>query len=410
MRVMLVLTLLFLIVAPAGDVLAKGEPNAIESVIQSVTLGKGVTSHQIIIFPLLAPAPPEKLAVKPDRGNSSVTFGEPEWSKRRYDLNVTNKGLEPALILGGTVLEGGVTDRLVPQDVILPAGGSLDMDALPAASKKDKRKEAAAFKMTLSTAPVYLREKSLRDTSNWVIRHFIDHYEEFIVEGDKRRSLAAIDSSPTLGQFCIACQSAMGEFPGIGGGRVVGFISAVRGRLHLVELFGSNELMRNYFSAILRSHTYTAAAIRLRAKKAGIKTPMLEPMLMVAGVRKDAQKLLDRLKKARYRKDRQPEGAAGKAMLIRTSRERGRGIALNGRLVHATLFPHEPFERALYGKDLELEDDIESEEYRPGSGELGNRQGRLTEYERRLLDRLRRGGGIGGSGSGARPRGGGIGR
>jgi hypothetical protein len=56
------------------------------------------------------------------------------------------------------------------------------------------------------------------------------------------------------------------------------------------------------------------------------------------------------------------------------------------------VFPHDPFERRLYAKPL-LPPDGEQEDEDVDVGELERRADsgrRLTEYERRLLDRMRR--------------------
>ncbi|MHC5011395.1 MAG: hypothetical protein ACYTG6_10655 [Planctomycetota bacterium] len=134
---------------------------------------------------------------------------------------------------------------------------------------------------------------------------------------------------------------------------------------------------------------------------------------MIANVKKEAEKLLERMTRARYRSDDLPDGAVGEALLIRTTRDHGRAIALDGRLVHAAIFPHDPFETALYSYDLELPEEVDEDvSGGPGVTELERRAGtpgqRLTEYEKRLLERMRRDRGLGGAVRPGGPGGGGV--
>ena len=76
--------------------------------------------------------------------------------------------------------------------------------------------------------------------------------------------------------------------------------------------------------------------------------------------------------------------------------DRGSALLLDGRLVHLVLHPDDPFEYGLYSTALTPVDpedaDTGEDDETPGVSELDRRAGsgaRLTEAEKRLLERLR---------------------
>jgi hypothetical protein len=329
-----------------------------------------------------------------------VAYEEPEWPQRRYDLFVGNGNRLPVLLYGGSVLVGGETDRLVPSDVLVPPQGEIEMRTLPAAARSERRKDAQSFRHSAALAPNYLREQALFEPTTERVRTFLTHFDEFFNPDDPRRSLAAVDESLLLNEFCAACRRAMAEFPQIGGNRVLGYISAVRGRIHAFELFGTNDLLTSYFGPGLRAHTYVAAAIAIRAEKAGIPLPKDDDAdKAMRAAQADAEELLQRLSKATFRPAEAPKGAIGENLLVRATGARGAAVGLDGRLVHLTMFPHDPFETALFSRALEVPEDVgEISGGGPGVPQLERGSGsgrRLTEYEKRLLERMKknRGGG-----------------
>jgi len=191
-------------------------------------------------------------------------------------------------------------------------------------------------------------------------------------------------------------------------GRIVGAIGGVRGRIQGLILFGSNQLFQAYFEAFLKGATYPAAAIEIQAKKAGLKLPGKEdPEKTLARITKEATELLQNMQQATYRKDRMEEGEVGNALLFRTPKgNRGRAIGVDDQMVYLAAFVHDPFENAFYGTALEVPNPEDLEDpTRPGIAELERRARnpgqRLTEFEKRLLERLRKAPGASGRAPGA---------
>lgn len=393
----LVLALALAAFPAAADETSK---NFLADALAVVELGEPVRSDQIILIPLLLKEKPKDApAVVADRATPKLSFEEPAWPERRFNVDVRNDDDRPVLLFGGGVLVGGKLDRMVPRDLLVPSGATVEVRMLPAEYMQRYRSKPAPFTQHGTLAPAYLRERAIRSPSRNLVPTFVSHFLEFRAKGDDRLSLAAVDESPALAKYCASCQVALATFPDIGGKRVVGYVTAVRGRVHSVELFGSNALLRTYFEPLIRAHAYAAAAIALRAKRVGFPLPDsgAEALDKARGM---AAKLLERLQgKASYRPGKLPADTAGEVLLLRAGGTNGYGIGHEGRLVHATVFPYDPFEGRLYAKRLRPPpepkdpDDPEREDDDPTLGELSRREAAgipLTPYEQRLLERLKR--------------------
>ena len=266
--------------APIAFVLVAALPaaadvdNFVEAAFARLRLGEPMQSDLLILIPLIDDEASDKPpAVRPDGVASKLAFAEPAWPERRYDVEVRNGEDEPVLLLGGTILVGGKLDRMVPRDVLLPAGSTLEIRMLPADYQRRYRGKPAPFKRHSTVAPVYLRERAITNPHRNLVPTFVSHFLEFRPEGDDRLSLAAIGESPALAGFCAACHTALAKFPDIADKRVVGFVTAIRGRVYSAEVFGDNTLLRTYFTPLLHAHAYAAAAIKLRAKRVGFPLP-----------------------------------------------------------------------------------------------------------------------------------------
>jgi hypothetical protein len=363
--------------------------------LEGVELGDGIVAEPLIMFPLVAKQPPAKLAVKADREAEGLTFAEPEFPARRYNLEIGNAGAGTVLMLGGGVVVGGRLDRLIESSILLPSKSRVEVEVLPAEYPRDRRAEAKPFRLLHSTggglAPPFLRERAIYDPSRLLVPVFVSHFLAFREKGDKRRSLAAIDDASALNDFCIACQRGLASVPDLAEKRVVGMVVAVRGRIQTIELFGSNALFRSYFAPLLRSQVYAAAVVELRAKELGMPVPREgDANRAVRAARERAEKTLAGLRaRVRTRQIRRPSGTTGESLLVRIAGATGHAAILDGRLVHTVVFPANPFEEALFSR--ELKPPAESGESETGSGALERRadRGTLSEYERRLLERMR---------------------
>ena len=211
------------------------------------------------------------------------------------------------------------------------------------------RKEPVPFKLCDTLAPVHLRRKGEFDFSETLIPTFVARWLEFRNEGDKRNSLVAICESTKLAEYSLKSRETAAGLPkGLAGAKVVGAISAVRGRPQMLTVFGSNALLEANFDAYVRSATFVAAAIEIRAKAAGVPLPGKGDLAKtLEAVRTDAYNLLEKLKKASY-------DDAGDALVVRLSGgTRGRAVAHGKNLVHLTVYPYDPVEARLYAATVD---------------------------------------------------------
>ncbi len=382
--------LMALLPVRAEDGAAPKHQNFFASVVARLSLGDPVQSGQVVLIPLIIDKAPASLAIAPGVGASELTFVEPRWPERRYNVDVTNGGKRPALLMGGTILVGGKLDRMAPRDLIIPPGKTQEVHMLPAEYQRRYRSKPLAFRMHPTPAPPYLRERAISNPSRNLVPTFVSHFLNFRPSDDDRLSLAAIDEAPALAKYCVTCQAAFASFPDIAGKRVVGFITAVRGRVYSAEVFGDHALLLSSFEALVRAHIYAAAAIELRAERVGFPLPKSDADALAKATKMAAALLTTLQTKLRYRPFAVPSGTAGSALLFKAGGTNGYATGYGDRLVHALVFPYDPFEQRLYAKPLQPP---EEEDEDASAAELERRSDsgrRLTEYERRLLDRIRR--------------------
>jgi hypothetical protein len=319
---------------------------------------------------------------------------EPKQKAGKEWVHVANPGPKPVLLLGGTVLEGGKRDRVVRFDRIIGGADAAEVEVTVASMASDIRKEPKEFKVQDFLAPSYLRDSIQHTTSHGVVPRFVSHYLDFRNPGDERKSLVAIGNSDALADYCLVCQRSFSEWPEKkGAGTVVGGLAVVRGRAQVVESYATNKLLQDYFSPVLKSLSFPAAALELRAKKINIPLPGKDdPKALEVGT-KAAKELLALLATATFEQKKLPENALGELWLVKL-KDGTRGLATvwNGRVVHVALYPDDPFEAALYSQALTPVEPESEDTDDKNVSELERRAalgGRLTEAEQRLLDRLR---------------------
>ena len=377
----------------------KSDENFVLKALDWVEVADPIVTDKIVLFPLVVPRPVGDIGVDAIGTGESVEFAEPELPKSRYDVSLKNGRDRPVLVVGGTILEGGTRDRLVRQSAIVGASSEADIRTLPASTSSERRKVAEPFKVSDTLAPIYLRKKAEYDGTANTVTTFIARWLDFREDDDDRKSLIAIATAPKLKAFCLPCHEAAARFPRTEGSsqQVVGAVAVVRGRIQGLIVYGNNDLVRDSFPAMLRGATYPAAAIELRAEKAGIPLPGADEDAdeLLSRNRKEIDDLLKQVRKATYREDDVGKGQLGEALILRTGDStRGRALGLDGVLVQLVVYPHDPFESALYGTALDVPDeDMMEDDERAGLAGLARRAGqsgrRLTEAEKRLLERLR---------------------
>jgi hypothetical protein len=364
--------------------------------LKQVYLADGLQADQVTLFPVYVLAEPAPLEVAAMVSGSAFAATEVEGKPDDLRVRVLNPGPRLALLLGGSILEGGKRDRIVARDVLIPSADARIVDVLPASMAGENRKAAADFKLLDFLAPPYVREAAITGATKSMVPKFVSHFLDFRNPSDTRKSLAAIGEADALAEYCLVCQRSLEAWPQRkGAGVVVGGLAVVRGRVQSLELFATNAQMVAWFEPVLQSLTFPAAAMQLRAKKIGLDLPKGDEATLTAATAA-AKDLLAQLGTATFEPRKMADGAIGQSFKVKLKDGTvGDAIALGDRLVHLALFPDDPFDRALYSKPMEPlvgDDASDDEESREGLAELARRQAsgqRLTEAEKRILDRLR---------------------
>lgn len=385
---------LLLCVVPA--LAQEGEPNFVEAVVARLELGEPIVTDHAILFPLLLADAPEDVGV--DSVAAGVTFAEPEKPARKFNVLVRNGGERAVLVQGGLVLEGGLRDRMIANDCIVGPGAEAEVRALPASSSSDQRKEAAPFHVSPSFAALYLRRKAEFDFSESLVPTFVARWVDFINEGDERNSLAAIHDSTELNEYTLRAREGASGLPeGLAERPVVGGIGAIRGRVQMLTVYGTNGLVAANFDALLRSATFAAAAIEIRSKAAGVPLPGKgDPEKTLAAVKDAARHLLAKLKVASYDPAELAPGASGEAVVVKLAGgAKGRAVGIDGKLVHLGIYPNDPVESRLYAAAVDPDKKPEPEEEEPISEEEEKFVEGYRKFEKGWVGR-RGGGGRGG--------------
>src|SRR5262245_58806941 len=108
-----------------GDVARAGDPpakpaNFAQQVVADLQIGAGIQSAQVILFPLWIAKAPDAPALDASAAGSFVTFSEPDKPGKRDNVSIFNARSSSVLVLGGTMIEGGKRDRMIPVDHVIP--------------------------------------------------------------------------------------------------------------------------------------------------------------------------------------------------------------------------------------------------------------------------------------------------
>jgi hypothetical protein len=389
----------------ASTALADGGPavpgsDTMDRMLDRVAVMQGREYKTVTIFPIVLkeeeagkPLLLETLAQAADRGR--VTVHESTRPSRPYDVVFVSSAPRPVLVLAGTVLHGGKLDRMIAEDLVLAPGRTVEVSTIPAEYPRDLRKGKKAqtsLGVSARIAPVSLRRQALIDDDRNLVARFVSHFLGFRQVGDTRRSLLAVSESPALERQIRAYMDAFANFPGLYERRVVGWVTVVGGRVHSLELFGSNDLAAAHFPALLRAHAFPTTALEIQADKLGIRLPEPGAADDPERFRPMVDRFLEAVRKSERRCGSKPEGTLGSACQLRRGKARGEVLVLDDRLIHAGAIADLPFHERLYDRPLppppgELPPPSFATLERADGADIPGR--RLTDYERRLLERMR---------------------
>lgn len=355
----LVATAALAFLLPSPDVRADVDATTQEKsdIVSHLEAGKAMRSGALMVVPIRQAKPATVLPVRVAMEHVGDLDIRMVADSRHGDiLRLANKGDRGIFLPSGALFVGGTRDRMLQRDVVIAPQATTLVHTLPAAYERDQYAEPQPYRLMPELAPTYLRELASFDPSTYQVRTLLQQFAALLpADTEPPLSLANLITSDRLKAYCLACESDVTSFRKLITKDTVGFATFIHGRLQAFELFGSNALLQAHFEPILRAHAFKAAALTQHAKSMGI--PLYDD-----GSRSDAKAraesvVRDTLRDLRgamfERSDKAPEGAEGQAWTLRTHRAKGTMLQRADRVVHLALFVHDPYEEALYARELD---------------------------------------------------------
>jgi len=383
---------LVLAAAAAPGLAAKAKPIAADhpfvTFLAKTTVARGREHRALLVYPIAREeADPAKttrsLTAREAFRKKDLSIGEPEKKPGKGPVDLFNWGTDPILILAGEVLEGGQRDRFLSRDVLLAPGSRVLATAYVADRKARKKEEATrSLKPVNVLAPDLLRLVGLIEGPAAKAAEYLN--DQFVMAGDKdpRQALPGLFSAKLLGPRSLEYRNVFAAIPDEMKKRTIGFVAMVGERIVAIDLFPTNAEFRAHWPKILWTLAFQSALYEAAYGLIGQPFP--------AGRDPDRHLVANKaLIKKMFAATATPEKAIGLGDEFLLSRDElvGRLLMHKGKLVHAVLLidyvtgapPGAPPPPG-----------TTPGEYAPGELERRAERSRLTEYERRLLERMRK--------------------
>jgi len=386
------LIVLVLLTAAAPGLAAKAKPIAADhpfvTFLAKTTVERGREHRALLVYPI---SRSEDDPVKVTRAKTAreayrkknLSIGEPEKKPGKGPVDLFNWSTESILILAGEVLEGGHRDRFLSRDILLAAGSRIRAPAYVADKKARKAEEATkSLKPVNVLAPDLLRLVGIIDGPAAKAAEYLN--DQFVMAGDKdpRQALPKLFAAKLLGPRSLEYRNVFAAIPDEAKKRTIGFVAMVGDRIIAIDMFGTNAEFRAHWQKTLWTLAFEAALYEAAYGLIGQPFP--------AGRDPDRHLVANKaILKKLFAANATPEKAValGDEFLLSKDELVGRLLMHKGKLVHAVV----------------LVDYITSPpsstppppgttpgEFAPGELERRAERSRLTEYERRLLERMRK--------------------
>jgi hypothetical protein len=372
---------------PAGDK-GLGPANPVSLYLEDGLVGPGREYRSLALFPVSLDGsrrPFASTTLAAASKEDAVELAETKPAGAPGSIQALGFGAKTALALGGELLIGGRLDRMLIRDGFIAPKQEVRLPAVGVEVPSAKREDRVTFDAPGLMAPPYLRMAAHRGDLRRAVERVLDHYTTVLPKDAPAVSLPAIVKSDRMRFLVSDYTQEFLRFPQDVGGPVVGVVAVVGERIALYESFGEPELFRRYWPMLLGSLAFAAAGHEIRTGVAG------QPFLVLPA--EGPERFLPDVSAFR----RAMAGAkvkTGKAEDL-TAWYRFAGRTVTGSasagpdgIVHLVAFPLRASDDAQFGKQLPPEDE---ETTTPDVGDLlrREREGRLTEYEKRWLERLR---------------------
>jgi hypothetical protein len=383
--VLAALTLALVAVTPARAADPKSFPadHPFLLLLADAAVERGREHRALLVVPIARSgplAPPENVMTSAEAlRDKHLSVGEPDNKEGRTTLELFNWSTDRVLLLAGETLVGGYRDRFLGRDVLLGPGRKVQVPVYYADAHMRKRDERKTSLVPLDVlAPAYPRYVTVFSGSAAPAVKYVEN--GFALTGDQhdRKPYAALLASAKLTARIEEYRKLFAKIPDEAEGSVVGVAAWVGDRLTGIDLFPANGDFRRHWPKILHALAFQASLYEIANGLAKHPFP--------AGRDPDRHKaeLKGLLKKPFAARIYRRKGAdLGMEYRLRRELLSGRVLMEGDTVVHALLMtmvgasPSDP--RRGTGTSTEL---TYEELLRKAS------RSRLTEFEKRLLERL----------------------
>lgn len=341
------------------------------------------------------------LTVVPVRSNSEIPQGNlvsaatalrtqvQDASRHHPMIRIQNEAKAPVLLLAGRVAGTKAdADLVLAHDVVLIPTSTTVARALPASFSKGKLSADAKLQWSPRLAPPSLREAIVKDVRAYNVKSFLALFHDVAGDDtDRIPTLRQVMSSDFARNLDIEVAEVM-HHKDLSEEKTIGFAIGIFGRVTALHIFHTPQLMRQNAAAVLSSHGVYAAAMSRRAAELGVTLHRDDEAKK--RVAKDVQALLVSMRKVAQIRQ------VDETFEITTKSAVGNGIFFDRHVAHMAVYPHDPYERALFSRSFE--DDADEPGDADASAEAAAAQGALdrqtergttTEFEQRLRERRR---------------------
>ncbi|MBI3636092.1 MAG: hypothetical protein HY216_07735 [Candidatus Rokubacteria bacterium] len=294
--------------------------DALARLIAGVAVGDTRTHRTLRVFWLRAPgALPfaiRTLQEANDAGDVTIT----ERERATVDtLLVENRGKTPVLLLAGEVLAGGKQDRVVAEDVLLPAvSGAVGVAVYCVEQGRWTGERGSGFKPA-AMAPPALRQRAQEPGGQHQVWAEVSRYAARSAAPSATSKYLAVETKPEVRAQQDDAGAVLGAPPADASGAAVFAGTRFTG----LDLFGAPGLFAREWPKLLRSH-----AVEMSVAGGDAAAPA-DPL------RERAKDLLDRIGAARGTHRR--NAGLGRLFGFRVLDFRGLALEAEGHVVHASV-------------------------------------------------------------------------
>lgn len=241
-------------------------------------------------------------------------------------LLAENTGDRPILMLAGEMVLGGKQNRILREDLLLPASGRLELPVLCVERRRWSGPDAV-FKSNTAIAALNVRAAASTRQDQEAVWKGVSYNQAALGVSSPTEDLQAVQDSPEV-------REAVADY--VEGFRkhwrpdTVGMVVAKHGRIVGVDVFCNAALFRKHRDRILESYAVDCYVARRRLRAGGTAWRELVPD------RREAERFLRRTLRAHHEWRVTP--GAGRLLAVSGAGLRGTGLVYRQALLHASLF------------------------------------------------------------------------